>query len=57
MKEIVIMAGTTDPEKKLLTFLETLFPECAVRIVYAGSNREGAHIGGQASGKGIGKAE
>jgi len=49
MKEIVIVTGAANPEKRLLAVLRTLFPECAVRIVYAGSGREEDCISAQAS--------
>ena len=55
MKEIIIMAGAVDPEKSLLSILKKLFPECDIRIVFAGGDRGKAHVF-EASNKEIGKA-
>lgn len=44
MKEIIIMAGAKDPDRNLLSLLKVLFPECTVKIIYAGSNGKEARI-------------
>ena len=56
MKEIVIMAGTADPDKRFLSVLKTLFPECAIRVVYAGSARGEARIDVHMSSREVWKA-
>ena len=38
MKEIVILAGVSYPEKRFLSTLKNLFPECCIRIVNEGSD-------------------
>ena len=55
MKEIVIMAGAIDPEKKFIAVLKRLFPECTIRVVYAGSESEGKRFHEREAIRGIDK--